>query len=331
MLSRLALSIVCLALFARPAHAVLLAYEDFNYSHVGGDLTGSSGGGSFGFSGPWQGQTSYNVGNGSLSPVNAPLPRLGNSVSAVAFGENRDSHRLLSSSLGADNTSLYVSVMIQPQGILGQGAYNGWFGLALRGGREVYVSRGSFSNNYQLEVGGTSHMTSRSAAVGRTEFFVLRIDFTEGVDSVYLYVNPYPGAPEPMPTVSEINLDVGYVNQVSLTGPGGVGYDAIRIGTTFWDVAPPVSDFNADGTVDAQDLIAWHSNYGSAAANGDADGDGDVDGSDFLIWQRQVGAVYDRPTPSTAIPEPRALVLAAALLGLMTSSQAAKKRLRHSH
>lgn len=77
------------------------------------------------------------------------------------------------------------------------------------------------------------------AAIGKTFFGVIRIDFTEGVDPVYLYLNPQPGAPEPAtPSASLINLNVNFLNMVSLAGPGGVGYDSLRIGTTYADVTP---------------------------------------------------------------------------------------------
>jgi hypothetical protein len=305
---------------------VLLAYDDFNYGHVGGDLTGSSGDGSFGFSGAWTGQTSYNISNGSLTSPRDPLPGGGNSVTAVAFPENRDIVRYFSAPLGTENTSIYMSVLMRPEGILGQGAYGGWFATVLRGSTDVVVGMSYGGSNYGLEVAGTKKLTNRAAVINRTEFFVLRIDFTEGVDPAYLYVNPQPGASEPsVVNAQEINLGISFLDRATLSGPGGSAYDSLRVGTTYADVAPPIADFNLSGTVDDADLSIFRTGFGTASgatlAQGDANRDGAINGADFLIWQRQVGAMYTVPSASTAavaVPEPTGLgqlaVLALAFL-----------------
>jgi hypothetical protein len=98
---------------------------------------------------------------------------------------------------------------------------------------------GSFVDTYGLEISGTSTQTSTNAAVGNTVFFVLRMDFTEGVDPVRLYVNPQPGVPEPaVPDALLLNLNVDMIDHVGLTGPGAFSFDALRIGTSFGDVTP---------------------------------------------------------------------------------------------
>ncbi|WP_145435526.1 hypothetical protein [Lacipirellula limnantheis] len=309
------------------AIAALIAHDDFAYVGVGSDLHGNGGG--FGFADSWSGNTSYNIASGSLNSPRDPLPLVGNSVSGVAYGDNRGIDRTLSVPLGVEGTSAYVSFVMQPQGILNQGAYNGWFGLALRGSTDIVVGMGSFSGNkYGLEVGFEQALTSTIAVVGKPVFCVLRIDFTEGVDPVYLYMNPQPGAAEPSAaTASLINLNVNFVNRVSLTGPGGSAFDAIRIGTTFADVAPATSDFDGDGDVDGDDLALWRTGFGTAGAatagDGDADADGNVDGRDFLIWQRQFG--FDlTPGTITAVPEPgRGGPL---ILGLAIAGSALRRR-----
>src|SRR5262249_22105720 len=62
------------------------------------------------------------------------------------------------------------------------------------------------------------------------------------------------------------------------------------------------ADFDADGDVDADDLVAWTLSYGYDSFT-DANGDGVTDGSDFLIWQRRLGALSPAPAPSAAVPE----------------------------
>ncbi len=219
-------------------NAAITAYEPFNYANVGGDLNGQSGGGSSGFSGVWSGNTSFNVSNGSLvSPVQ-PFPTSGNAMTAVAFGSNRDVSRPLSTPLGTEGTTRYISFLMRPEGILHQGAFDGWFSVSLRGSQEVNVVMGS-GDFYNLEIGRTASPTTKKAVVGETNLFVVRVDFTEGVDPVRLFINPQPGAPEPaIASASQINLDVDLINQVVLTGPGAYGVDELRIGTSYADVLP---------------------------------------------------------------------------------------------
>jgi len=68
-------------------------------------------------------------------------------------------------------------------------------------------------------------------------------------------------------------------------------------------------DFDASGSVDSRDLLAWEGGYGAAAgaqhSDGDAKLDGDVDGDDFLVWQHQAGGSALRVSIS-ALPEPAA-------------------------
>lgn len=189
-------AVLLLVIGSSASYASLTAQDDFNYTPVGNDLNGNGAGGSFGFSDAWSGQTSYNIGNGSLVSPRDPLPNVGNSVTAVAFGDNRGIDRTLSTPLGTEGTSAYVSVLMRPQGILHQGAYGGWFGLALRGSTVIVVGMNYSHNTYGLEVGFENSQTTTIAVVGIAAFAVLRIDFTEGVDPVYLYLNPQPGAPE---------------------------------------------------------------------------------------------------------------------------------------
>ena len=74
--------------------------------------------------------------------------------------------------------------------------------------------------------------------------------------------------------------------------------------------APPLAaDFNDDGSVNGADLARWGRDFAETAGS-DADNDGDSDGADFIAWQREFGV----GTPATAIPEPTALILAAAAL-----------------
>ncbi len=89
------------------------------------------------------------------------------------------------------------------------------------------------------------------------------------------------------------------------------------------------ADFNKDGLVNRNDLLAWQNNMGLASgaskAQGDADNDGDVDGADLLVWQRQLGTTL-AAAAAAAVPEPSA----AALLGGALAGLAWARRRRGS-
>ena len=117
------------------------------------------------------------------------------------------------------------------------------------------------------------------------------------------------------------NREVSYVEEKGQTcdahghQSGANAFDALRIGTTFADVAPATSDFDGNGKVNGEDLSNWKTGVGPApvtGSQGDSDGDLDADGADFLVWQRQVG-FQASPSPELAVvPEPDAFFLVVA-------------------
>lgn len=98
--------------------------------------------------------------------------------------------------------------------------------------------------------------------------------------------------------------------------------------TASLQVVPRDADFDANGTVNGRDFLAWQRNFGAGPgatqADGDANGDGFVDGIDLGAWEEQFGATANLPV-AYAVPEPQsvALALAAALaiVGCATSGQ----------
>lgn len=127
-----ALMLVVLAANVRAADAALIAYEPFDYANVGGDLLGAAGG--TGFAGPWHIggfnasiHDNYDIQAGSLSF--GALLTSGNSVSTVAVGAIAGLTLDLVQPLGLVDETKYVSFLVQPQGALNAGAFNGFFGL----------------------------------------------------------------------------------------------------------------------------------------------------------------------------------------------------------
>lgn len=67
-------------------------------------------------------------------------------------------------------------------------------------------------------------------------------------------------------------------------------------------------DYNADGTIDAEDLAAWAETYGSTdALAADGNDDGVIDAADYTIWRDALDA-----QPSAGVPEPSALLISLA-------------------
>lgn len=87
-------------------------------------------------------------------------------------------------------------------------------------------------------------------------------------------------------------------------------------------------DFNANGTVDGEDLVYWTQGFGQpvwrgmTGTSGDANSDSVTDGNDFLAWQRN--AVRSSPSNAT-VPEPSAIVLAGGALVWLASSRRRQK------
>ncbi len=63
-------------------------------------------------------------------------------------------------------------------------------------------------------------------------------DFTAGLDTFTLYVNPTPGGTQPLSGAVKSDTDVGTISSLSLYSTGAFSVDEIRIGTTYADVVP---------------------------------------------------------------------------------------------
>jgi hypothetical protein len=239
---------VILACSPTAARADLIAYEGFNYP-VGTNLNGQNGGS--GFAGAWApggfNASIFNhltIGAGSLAFDN--LLTSGNHASAGATTAIAGLTRPLAQSLGAPGTTAYLSFLLRPEGVLGQGVFNGFFGVTLetQGGSEpqLFIGKpgGGDLNSYVLENrGGVGQVSSGAAAVvGDTVLLVVRADFTAGNDRITLYVNPTPGGPEPTSGTVKADANFGTITGLTLYSSGAFSIDELRVGTTFADVTP---------------------------------------------------------------------------------------------
>ena len=105
----------------------------------------------------------------------------------------------------------------------------------------------------------------------------------------------------------------------------GLAVDNISVTSAV--VEPPTddADFNADGTVDGADFLAWQRGFGagSTLAEGNANGDGTVDAADLEIWKAQYGQ-SSATVAVGAVPEPSTCLLGA--IGLAASLGVVRRR-----
>ena len=232
-----ALSMVVLSPAARASD---IAYEGFRPSFP------IYANGGFGFAGPWI-QGGFNAFASGYTPRTRSLCHAkldaseGGSVAGPAFSTINGAVRDLAQSLGG---TVYLSFLIQPQGTLSEGVFNGFFGLTLNGslGNDLFIGKpgGGALEQYVIEHrGGFGQIPSGTpTVVGRTTLLVVKAQFLSGNDIFTLYANPTPGQPEPGSSVVKTDLDLGTVSRIGIYSTGAFAIDEIRIGTTYADVVP---------------------------------------------------------------------------------------------
>lgn len=230
----------------REGRAEVSAYEGFDYEPVGAALLGADGGS--GFAGPWSAggfnasiHDHCTIAAGSLEF--GELLTSGNRIAAGPIEALGGVTRTLDTPLGQDGTTAYLSFLLRPEGVLGAGIFDGFFGLVLEepGTTELFAGKaGNPAHQYLLEDrGGTNPVsTGIPAVVGKTVFVVLRIDFAAGPDTVTMYLDPVPGAPEPATGIVKDDLDVGTVTGLTIYSTGAFSMDELRVGESFEDVTP---------------------------------------------------------------------------------------------
>lgn len=97
-----------------------------------------------------------------------------------------------------------------------------------------------------------------------------------------------------------------------------------------FDTVFDAGDFDEDGDVDNEDLMAWETGYGTLSSashmDGDANEDGVVDGQDFLIWQAEYTGPSSLVSSVSQVPEPTSIVL----MSLATPALQTSLRIRRS-
>ncbi|MBK7997370.1 MAG: hypothetical protein IPK15_01210 [Verrucomicrobia bacterium] len=127
---------------------------------------------------------------------------------------------------------------------------DGYYGISLFGSAAACSSASpadravsSESQEYVVEnFGGTSRLQRGHRHAARNSAHRAQCEFMAGNDTFTLYVNPMPGAGEPLTGAVKTDADIGTCNSLTISS----GYDAthtfvideIRLGATFESVTP---------------------------------------------------------------------------------------------
>jgi len=220
--------------------------EPFDYLPAGGDLLGNDGGS--GFAGPWIASgfnatihNNYDIALGSLSLEG--LGAKGNRIISAPVNSIAGLGRNLATPIGAgETTTVYLSLLLRPEGTLGQGQFNGFFGVYLdgTGNSDLFVGKPGSApvGRYVLEDrGGSGQVQSGVTPVaGTTVLLVVRAELRPGPDRFTLYANPDPCEPEPATGTVKSNLDLGDITAIVIYSTGAFSLDELRMGSSFADV-----------------------------------------------------------------------------------------------
>src|SRR5688572_1037154 len=186
-LSLLLLTIAFLAILTcQPAGAMQMAEESFKPSFP------AYGDGGVGFSGPWAlggwDATTARYRPRPRSLCYASLDTAGGSLTGDIAASINGVVRWLTRPLGADNTTVYVSVLLQPDGTH-PSTFADFFGFTLNGGlgNDLFIGKpadGAFEQWVVETRGGVGQVASGvSAIAGQTTLLVLKAQFFPGNDA----------------------------------------------------------------------------------------------------------------------------------------------------
>jgi hypothetical protein len=137
----------------------------------------------------------------------------------------------------------YVSVIVRPEGKLGDGPLNGFFGLCLRSSEgELFIGKPGQEaiNKWVMEErGGRAQVATASPVeANQATLLVLKIEYKPGNDRLTLYVNPKTGEPEPTNGTVKDDAHLGLTDTVLMYSTGAFSMDELRGGGTFQSVLP---------------------------------------------------------------------------------------------
>jgi hypothetical protein len=241
---------------AAAATPSVVAYESFAYRFKESETNViDSLGGGIGFLGTWQKSIRGTSGarhaivSDSLEYPGASRPRLRTEGGACRVDPAENALLWTSRPLSREHSGhldgeiRYLSFLVRPEGVLGEGALAGYFTVGLLGTRSaVFAGRpgGDRMDRYVIETqgGGGQVASDVKPTLGKTALLVIKIEFKPGNDVFTLYVDPPLGAGEPAVGARKMDEDIGAPGEVVLYSTGAHSLDEIRFGRTYAEVVP---------------------------------------------------------------------------------------------
>jgi hypothetical protein len=242
--------------------AELLASEDFIYDST--LIIGAHGG--KGWAEPWTGinfVTASSLSFPGLATVGHKLttgnPPGNDSVKCSFRSLSRDGPDVLmeDGKFGRDYTTLWISFLVNTPA----GRSTGYGGLSLfdDNRQQLFLGDTGASNVWAFERTGQLQRFSEVEANDAVCFLVYRISFLPGDERIDMWVNPKPGRREPAETTaaaSETSVRDFRFNRVRVcAAPVPMSFDALRIGTTYADVATAARNWGMLWVIVIQVLI----------------------------------------------------------------------------
>ncbi len=239
------ISTVVVLLFSRVSKADLVVYEGFQRGSSGQDLLLAGGG--IGFSSVWETggfnaalNDNFDIASGSLTY--GGMPNAGGHATTSFTNSIAGLRRTLTQSIGPSQT-FFLSVLLRPEGTIGQGPFGGFFGLYLDSTNgdenDLFLGKPGNANQFTLENrGGVGASISNVSAIsGQTSFLVLKGELQAGNDIFTLWVDRPLGSAEPVDfDARKTDLDLNSFDALVLYSTGAFSIDEIRIGQSFADV-----------------------------------------------------------------------------------------------
>ncbi len=229
----------------RAAQAGLVVHESLATDQTGNVASFIQNAGGVGFSGPWR-QGGFKVSGSANFAVDATslvaggVDPSGGRARVAAAGAISGVQRSLAQPLRAiagGRQVHYMSFRIRPDGVLGAGAFNGFFGLTFND--ELFVGKpgGGALNEWVIEQrGGTNPVNSgRTVASGQTTLLVLKLDFRLP-RRVFLWVNPATDDVEPEKADAVHTALPATISALGLYSTGAFSFDDLRVGEAYADV-----------------------------------------------------------------------------------------------
>lgn len=237
-----------------------MSYEGFNYPTGSGNLSGQNGG--FGWGGSWQtvnngassvqgsslvagasapsGYDSLSIGNSAFTPNNTRSGRrldtsLGGSFGLKGYVDGNGN-------IGASGKTIYIGFMQQPNGNTSYYEFEFHRGDLGDPGRVAGVGNDSGGNTDVYLRVPSAGQTSIGPGSTSVNFYVVRIDFLGGNDTVSVYQNSTSATEPVTPTLTLTGAGDLSFNGISFgcfNNGRTVAHDEIRVGETWADVTSP--------------------------------------------------------------------------------------------